>query len=305
MESPSNAFHDPAGFLHNRSASTYANFKADGDPHDNAGIPNRAFCLAAKRIGGRSWEMIGHIWYEALTDPTSDKLFAFDYLGAGKLEHLVLYSPGNATFVIFRNKTGNFEIIHKGTGFGSRLNLLNTNDRMFPIDYTGTGKLDHLAAYRPGSGIFVIAKARDITDNHDGTLKVPYVIATLDVNHFDFPEVKAFAFDYTGSGRHDYLSSDHVLVYRTGHNCQFKHPKESRLWQISVPRLHFYRFGIGHYQYFHPIRLQPHWESRPPVAIDANHRNPYNFFKHERQLQGSTQARPSCQYRRLRSYLSR
>lgn len=35
------------------------------DVHDSSGIPNRAFCLAAQKIGGYSWETVGPVWYEA------------------------------------------------------------------------------------------------------------------------------------------------------------------------------------------------------------------------------------------------
>ena len=37
------------------------------DPHYSSGPPNRAFCNAAKAIGGHSWEKAGQIWYKALT----------------------------------------------------------------------------------------------------------------------------------------------------------------------------------------------------------------------------------------------
>jgi len=37
-----------------------------GGVHLNSGIPNRAFALAAKAIGGRAWEIAGRIWYDAL-----------------------------------------------------------------------------------------------------------------------------------------------------------------------------------------------------------------------------------------------
>jgi Zn-dependent metalloprotease len=39
-----------------------------GGIHTNSGIPNRAFVLAAKAIGGRSWEKAGKIWYVTLTE---------------------------------------------------------------------------------------------------------------------------------------------------------------------------------------------------------------------------------------------
>lgn len=35
------------------------------DVHDSSGIPNRAFCLAAQKIGGYSWQKAGPIWYDA------------------------------------------------------------------------------------------------------------------------------------------------------------------------------------------------------------------------------------------------
>ena len=38
-----------------------------GGVHLNSGIPNRAFHLAATRIGGTSWDGAGRIWWEALT----------------------------------------------------------------------------------------------------------------------------------------------------------------------------------------------------------------------------------------------
>jgi Zn-dependent metalloprotease len=40
----------------------------NGGVHINSGIPNKAFVIAAKAIGGRSWEVIGKIWYVTLTE---------------------------------------------------------------------------------------------------------------------------------------------------------------------------------------------------------------------------------------------
>ncbi len=52
----------------------YVDLPDDGDPandnggvHINSGIPNRAFYLAATKIGGNAWEKAGKIWFEALT----------------------------------------------------------------------------------------------------------------------------------------------------------------------------------------------------------------------------------------------
>ncbi len=52
----------------------YVDLPDDGDPkndsggvHINSGIPNHAFYLAAKKLGGRAWEKAGPIWYATLT----------------------------------------------------------------------------------------------------------------------------------------------------------------------------------------------------------------------------------------------
>jgi Zn-dependent metalloprotease len=50
-----------------KQPSDYAHYIPGGDPHDNSGIANHAFYLAAMAIGGASWETSGKIWYKALT----------------------------------------------------------------------------------------------------------------------------------------------------------------------------------------------------------------------------------------------
>lgn len=49
--------------------SHYSDYTPGGDPHENSGIPNHAFYLAATYVGGRSWEKTGKVWYAALTSP--------------------------------------------------------------------------------------------------------------------------------------------------------------------------------------------------------------------------------------------
>ena len=39
----------------------------NGGVHINSGIPNRAFALAARDLGGFTWERTGKVWYDALT----------------------------------------------------------------------------------------------------------------------------------------------------------------------------------------------------------------------------------------------
>ncbi len=43
----------------------------NGGVHLNSGIPNRAFVIAARAIGGDSWSGAGRIWYDALTSGLS------------------------------------------------------------------------------------------------------------------------------------------------------------------------------------------------------------------------------------------
>jgi Zn-dependent metalloprotease len=40
----------------------------DGGIHINSGIPNHAFFLAAKALGGHAWEKAGRIWYDTICD---------------------------------------------------------------------------------------------------------------------------------------------------------------------------------------------------------------------------------------------
>jgi Zinc metalloprotease (elastase) len=43
--------------------------------HINSGIPNRAFVLTAKALGGKAWETAGRIWYDTLLQLTSTSQF--------------------------------------------------------------------------------------------------------------------------------------------------------------------------------------------------------------------------------------
>ncbi len=40
--------------------------------HINSGIPNRAFALAAKAIGGKAWDVTGRIWYDTMRKLNKD-----------------------------------------------------------------------------------------------------------------------------------------------------------------------------------------------------------------------------------------
>jgi Zn-dependent metalloprotease len=71
MANPGTAFDDPnlgkdsqPGHMKDYVQTTSDN----GGVHTNSGIPNRAFALVAKAIGGNSWEKAGKIWYVTLTE---------------------------------------------------------------------------------------------------------------------------------------------------------------------------------------------------------------------------------------------
>ena len=48
----------------------YRDYSDDMDAHVCSGIPNKAFYLVCKNIGGNSWDKPGKIWYKALTSFT-------------------------------------------------------------------------------------------------------------------------------------------------------------------------------------------------------------------------------------------
>jgi len=68
MLNPGTAYDDPMIGKDPQPAhmKDYNNTTRDnGGVHYNSGIPNRAFALFSKDVGGNSWERPGHIWYEA------------------------------------------------------------------------------------------------------------------------------------------------------------------------------------------------------------------------------------------------
>lgn len=71
MRNPGTAYDDPVLGKDPQPAhmKDFVRTKEDnGGVHINSGIPNRAFCEAALRLGGNSWDKAGPVWYRALTD---------------------------------------------------------------------------------------------------------------------------------------------------------------------------------------------------------------------------------------------
>ncbi len=73
MKAPGEAYDDPLVGKDPQPAHMDDYFEGvqdNGGVHINSGIPNKAFYLAATKIGGRAWEVTGRIWYETLQHPS-------------------------------------------------------------------------------------------------------------------------------------------------------------------------------------------------------------------------------------------
>ncbi|KAH8647928.1 hypothetical protein BX600DRAFT_389652 [Xylariales sp. PMI_506] len=141
----------------------------------------------------------------------NDRAFAFDWDSNGKMDHIVLYRPGTGTFWCLRNDGGAWKaIVHEGDpghGIGG-YDLRSTADVAFAFDWDHSGKNDHVALYRPGTGTFwVLARKNDsfvpvfnVGDPGNG------------VGGYDLKSKtdKLFSMDYDHSGKQDYL-----VAYRT------------------------------------------------------------------------------------------
>jgi Zn-dependent metalloprotease len=49
-----------------RQVANFNDYRDDMDPHVSSAIPNKAFYLVCKALGGNSWDKAGKIWYKAL-----------------------------------------------------------------------------------------------------------------------------------------------------------------------------------------------------------------------------------------------
>ncbi|KAI9799780.1 MAG: hypothetical protein M1833_003899 [Piccolia ochrophora] len=143
---------------------------------------------------------------------SADKAFAFDYNGSGKQDHICFYRPGTGTFWILRNVGGSFVAVYRqgdpGKGIGG-YDLKSPADRAFAFDFNSSGKLDHIALYRPGTGTFWILR------NVGGSFTPVYSQGDpgSGIGGYDLisPADRAFAFDWSGSGK-----ADHLALYRPG-----------------------------------------------------------------------------------------
>jgi Zn-dependent metalloprotease len=72
MKAPGTAYDDPVLGKDPQPAHMrdyVRTYQDNGGVHINSGIPNHAFYLTAREIGGYAWVKSGRIWYETLRDP--------------------------------------------------------------------------------------------------------------------------------------------------------------------------------------------------------------------------------------------
>ena len=142
-----------------------------------------------------------------------DQVFAFDYDGSGKLDHLVLYRPGTGSIWILKHDASGFSPVYSqgdpGSGIGS-YDLRRSWDQVLAFDYDGSSKLDHLVLYRPGNGAIYILR------NNGGNFMPPLYAAGdpgPGIGGYDLRRRadRIFTFDFNGTGR-----LDHLALYRPG-----------------------------------------------------------------------------------------
>ncbi|MEJ3749505.1 trypsin-like serine protease [Actinomycetes bacterium KLBMP 9797] len=85
---------------------------------------------------------------------TRDQLVAYDYERTGKLDHLVLYRPGEGAAWVLKHGAGNAfsAVFHSATGIGG-YDLKSGADRIVAFDDEHAGAQSHLVLYRPGNQI--------------------------------------------------------------------------------------------------------------------------------------------------------
>ncbi|MGB6577733.1 MAG: pentapeptide repeat-containing protein [Streptosporangiaceae bacterium] len=153
-----------------------------------------------------------------LTNP-ADQVIAYDYGGSGRLDHLVCYRPGpglGRVWIVRKNADGTFTQVYGQQGIGG-YDMADPADRIIAYDYDGSGRLDYLVCYRPGSGAIFIVKKLNDTDSPDAFTHVYSQGASASAQgiggyNLRDPADRIIAYDYDGSGRLNYL-----VCYRPGH----------------------------------------------------------------------------------------
>jgi Zn-dependent metalloprotease len=162
-----------------------------------------------------------------------DRAFAFDFNvngSTGRLDHIVLYRPGTGTiWILEKDNTSIFKPVYSqgdpGIGIGG-YDLASPADRAFAFDYNSSGRMDHIALYRPGTGTIWIVRWIPPSGGNPGVFRPVYVQGDPGngIGGYDLasPADRAFAFDYNSSGR-----MDHIALYRPGTGTMWILKKDS------------------------------------------------------------------------------
>jgi hypothetical protein len=149
-----------------------------------------------------------------------DQAIAFDYSGKGLQDHLLLYRPGSGALFILAKAGAGFSdayvsgipatgIYHGVAGF----DLRSPADRVFAFDHKGSGRLDHLVLYRPGTGALFIAERAG--SDFTAVLMTGDPVAGVynGIGGYDLRSTKdqVMAFDYYATG-----AQDKLVLYRPG-----------------------------------------------------------------------------------------
>jgi hypothetical protein len=146
-----------------------------------------------------------------------DQVLAYDYEHTGKLDHLVLYRPGDRTaFVVKHNPDHTFSAVFSNTRTGmGGYDLADTRDQVIAYDYERTGRPDHLMLYRPGEGTVQILK------HGAGTSFSPVFVSGTGIGGYtlesDRDRIVAFDDEHAGS-------PTHLVLYR---------PMDGILWVVG------------------------------------------------------------------------
>ena len=92
-----------------------------------------------------------------------DRIIAFDYEGTGRLDNLLCYRPGYEMVRILQKQADNsfLAVFHKPGGIGG-YDLAVSSDQIIAYDYSGSGTLDCLTCYRPGTGMIWIIEPTEV-----------------------------------------------------------------------------------------------------------------------------------------------
>jgi hypothetical protein len=140
-------------------------------------------------------------WYDMMSP--NDRLVPFDAMSTGVADHLVAYRPGEGVVYIIQNNGGVFSPTFQSSNGLAEYDLKSGWDVLLPFDYTHSGKLDYLLAYRPGYGVaYIISWNFNTVFTSNAGIGAYDLRSTSDL---------VYPFDYYNAGL-----LDHLVLYRPG-----------------------------------------------------------------------------------------